>query len=87
METNCVINSFTYEAWTEEADLPVHMAIVPSRAQYEDMIGRGINGFQPSLAVLPYTRTNIHFRVGVIVEKDGGGLWYLPFSRRDEKRL
>ncbi len=50
-------------AYAKTRSLPVHMALVPSRAQYEDMIEKGICGFQLYRAVLPYTRSDVHFDV------------------------
>ncbi len=64
----------TKEHWAEadgllaaaaEAELPVHMAIVPSREPYEFMLGKGLQGFQLFRAILPYTRSDIHFRIAV----------------------
>jgi len=64
----------TKEHWAEadgllkaaaDAELPVYMAIVPQREPYEFMLGKGIQGFQLFRTILPYTRSDIHFRIAV----------------------
>lgn len=50
-------------AYAASKDIPLHMAIVPSFADYSTCIAHGIQGFQLYRAMLPYPQLDIRFTV------------------------